>query len=529
MEKRLRKSLVKVPFLLLGLCVVLALSTLPALSTPVAYMVKDINNVSTDSLDGLEPNGHVNGTIYFMANDGTGNNLWKSDGTPAGTEAVTTFTGLTSGIAYMTNVEGIIFFSIQDSTNGGLWRSDGTGAGTSRVYPFTSDAPMMLTAVGSKVYFVGPGGLWVSDGTEENTKLVGSFSSIIDMAEMNGMLYFTAVGPSSYTQSLYKSNGTTAGTSLVSEIDGWNLSSLTNVNGALFFAYYNRPGGDQLWTSNGTDTTVMVKQFNKTIGDLANVNGTLFFAADNGDGMQLWKSDGTETGTVMISPSGVAGVSALTNVNGTLFFAATNSVGGVDHYQLWKSDGTESGTVMVYDFFPGTLAICGFMIGVNNTLYLNAADGFSGDELWQSDGTTAGTFLVKDIYAGPDGSNPGVPNGFVNADGTLFFPANDGVHGEELWLVIDISATVAPSVANLPPEDFKDHAKKNVILKQLNDIDQLIASGDIAGAITELQDLRQHVDGFETGSAADKNDWITEQDAQTQVRNYIDQLIAALS
>ena len=39
--------------------------------------------------------------------------------------------------------------------------------------------------------------------------------------------------------------------------------------------------------------------------NLANVNGTLFFAANDGlNGLELWKSDGTEVGTVMVKDVG---------------------------------------------------------------------------------------------------------------------------------------------------------------------------------------------------------------------------------
>ena len=55
--------------------------------------------------------------------------------------------------------------------------------------------------------------------------------------------------------------------------------------------------------------------------DLTNVNGTLFFNARDANGDELWKSDGTEAGTVMVKDiySGASSSSPdyLTNVNGT--------------------------------------------------------------------------------------------------------------------------------------------------------------------------------------------------------------------
>ena len=114
--------------------------------------------------------------------------------------------------------------------------------------------------------------------------------------------------------------------------------------------------------------------------DLTNVNGTLFFAANDGvHGTELWKSDGTAAGTVLvkdIDPAGEARTSAVgnsTNVNGTLFFTANDGTHGVE---LWKSDGTAAGTVMVKDIIPGSrLAQLCRLTDVNGVLEFYASDG----------------------------------------------------------------------------------------------------------------------------------------------------------
>lgn len=140
---------------------------------------------------------------------------------------------------------------------------------------------------------------------------------------------------------------------------GSALFSLTNVNGTLFFSADDGIHGRELWKSDGTAAgTVLVKDINPGSGgselaNLTNINGTLFFSLDYGtSGAALWKSDGTKIGTVLVkhAVAGEGSLRELTNVKGTLVFGA--HVGECGRYTstdgaLWKSDGTEAGTVIV--------------------------------------------------------------------------------------------------------------------------------------------------------------------------------------
>ena len=119
----------------------------------------------------------------------------------------------------------------------------------------------------------------------------------------------------------------------------------------------------------------------------------------------------------------------LVEVGGTLYFAAFDGVNG---RELWKSDGTQAGTVMVKDIRPGSLSSSpDKLTNVGGTLYFTANDGTSGTELWKSDGTEAGTVLVKDITPGSGSYSP--PTNLINVGGILYFTASDGVNGRELW------------------------------------------------------------------------------------------------
>jgi ELWxxDGT repeat protein len=167
---------------------------------------------------------------------------------------------------------------------------------------------------------------------------------------------------------------------------------------------------------------------------LTTVNGIVFFGVnDMVHGLELWKSDGTSAGTVLVEDIAIGMDGSypdyLTNVNGTLFFVANNIGQGSE---LWKSDGTSAGTVMVKDIhpnpqFPGGPAN---LVNIDGTVYFSTNDGVGGQELWKSDGTVGGTVLVQDIAPGPDGSSPFY---FTLSGRLLFFIADDGTTGGEVW------------------------------------------------------------------------------------------------
>lgn len=391
----------------------------------------------------------VGNTLFFVANDIThGFELWQSDGTLSGTSLVSDINQRNSSSQpySVVNANGKLFYLNMNQVSYDLWSSDGSEAGTVLVKSLpvlASGSGMRITAlqaVGDTLFFIIDGvDLWKSDGTITGTVLVKSsvtrqnFSPYLTNG--NGNLYFVGSDDGIWT-----SDGTELGTGPIHQPWRFSLTEqLISANGTLFFIASSMAHGKEVWRSDGTDAgTILLKDIfpgntSSYPASLTNVNGSVFFTAmDAHARIGLWKSDGTEVGTILVKEVSSGNIPAppsnLTNVNGTLFFITAASSG--DHYELWKSDGTPAGTVYVQRIDSNPLSTLFHLTAVQNTLFFTASDPAHGIELWKSDGTPAGTHIVKDIYPGALGS---MPTNLVNVHGTLFFAATDAEHANELW------------------------------------------------------------------------------------------------
>ena len=376
----------------------------------VPYLVKNIHpSFGTSSYpDNLT---NVNGTLFFSANDGShGYELWKSNGTTAGTVMVKDLVPGGTGnpsIRGFINVNGTLFFETKVGKE--LWKSDGTTVGTDTVITFPT--------IGSLIK--------------------ESFISF------NNSLFFVVANGS--THELWKSGGTTATTTMIKSFTpssglGIDYESIIIFNNELYFTANNGTIGKEIWKSNGTTSgTVPLKDINPgssdgvpwaSYGFFTEVNNELFFIGDNGtNGEELWKTDGTTIGTIIVKDIRIgasgSGINKQTKVGDKLYFTVFIS----GNNSLWISDGTSSGTVKLTDISY----IDNLMELDSATLIFTHKTTALGNELWISNGTTLGTKLLKDI-------NPGSSNGiysnyalFLNINGTLFFKGDDPIHGEELW------------------------------------------------------------------------------------------------
>jgi ELWxxDGT repeat protein len=440
-------------------------ATLPAQAQP-AYRVKDIRPAPAQQSSPMFLTS-IGATLYFTADDGVhGRELWRSDGTEAGTVMVKEIAAgaPSSDPLYLANANGTLYLVADDGMNGSsLWKSDGTAAGTARLSSailgvIPVDYGQGLAAAlyfGGSTYFFGQdaGGraLFKTDGTEAGTvriTAVGSLESVKSAAEVDGLLFFND------GDQLWKTDGTAAGTTLVLDLrpvlGSPSLFELTDVAGTLFFRGSDGASGEELWRSDGTSAgTVMVKDINPggggaALNDLKNVNGTLFFRADDGvHGREPWESDGTDAGTVMIRDINPGAAHSLGSpsfqaVNGAVYFVVAS--GGASGSGFWKTDGTPAGTVLVKQ-----VVIQSSLFTAQDKIYFAGDDsGINGYELWRSDGTAAGTAMLQNIAPGAASS---LPSPFVPAGSLLFFAASDDATAtnRELWAL----ATASP-----PPLDF---------------------------------------------------------------------------
>lgn len=417
-------------------------------------MVKDINPGSVNSSPLiLYP---VGGKLFFSASDGVnGSEPWVSDGTAAGTFMLgDIYPGPTSSINVTCQTcnavsDGtIVYFSAGDGTAGAqLWRTDGTSAGTTKV--FTGSNAYGLGIVGNKLFFTSNSTLYTSDGTPGGTAQVapGWLSGGSELLGIGGIAYYSGADCCTGNE-LWRSDGTQAGTFRVKDINPGgsdsNPTNLTNVGGTLYFTASNGAGG-ALYKSDGTLAGTVLLRQGGTVGgpigerkQLPNVNGIVYFAGNEAThGSELWRSDGTPAGTYMVKDiyPGAAGSlvgssSSIVVVGSTIFFgAADNNEHG---YELWKSDGTEAGTVMVKDIDPATFSgsTPRELANINGRLFFRAKGSpAAGDQPWTSDGTEAGTQQFASIRP----ANFSGASTFTLAGGNLFFAANDGTHGLELW------------------------------------------------------------------------------------------------
>lgn len=290
------------------------------------------------------------------------------------------------------------------------------------------------------------------------------------LTEFNGKLYYSHEGSADYGRELWTMDYY-GNAEMLKDVNAGEADSYPTIYGQtedlLFFEARTSINGQELWVTDGTESgTNIVKDIRPGTNSgfypyngFHYFNGKFYFAADNGTtGDELWATDGTENGTYLVkdirgedsngnnygsNPGG------FTVIGDTMYFFAHDNEHGTEP---WMTDGTANGTRMLKDIREGEYSSsygCEFMFGDCDTfqpfykygdqIYFGADDGVHGDEVWYTDGTANGTQMLKDIKEeDSNGNNYGsydchTGNCFYEFGGRLWFKADDGTHGDELW------------------------------------------------------------------------------------------------
>jgi len=391
------------------------------------------------------------GWVYFMADDGvTGYELWRTDGTPAGTLL---FADIEPGSASSLPVNLLssplgLFFS----TNGsGLWASDGATVTRVDNLQKSSSNPTELLhdPIASRLFMtLSNAGLgkepWVSDGTDAGSFLLGDIrdgasSSTSDLlatlpdqsgAAQDSLLVFSANDGVAGRQ-LWRSDGTPVGTEALATINPSDSAKIEP--GVLFGEHYYFAGDDgttglELWRTDATTSgTELYADINPTGGSISDsspqfvvFDERLFFTADDDlSGRELWFTDGISPPALFadLLPGSIGSMPGeLTATPSRLYFTAE---GSNDDF-LWRSDGTLAGSEPILP--SGTSSV----IAVGDGVYFRHDDGSSGLELWRADADSVE--LALDLTPGPDSSTIG----YVGViDEKLIFRSL----GTELWVI----------------------------------------------------------------------------------------------
>jgi len=437
------------------------------------------------------------GKLFFRAShSATGQELWTSDGTTAGTSLFMDLnpTGDSDPILLSAIGNVLYFTATQDGSTRTLFRTDGTPAGTFEIYPGSINA-VVETSPGIASFttppFVNPGGIWSTDGTVAGThlQLPQSAPVILNLNVGPTFTAFTTFDPSfpSGTATLWQTDLTTA-TKLVELPAITAINQASFANGGLWFQGTTTAEGTEPWRTDGTQAgTQMVANLTPDTTADSNPKGAItvqdkaYFFVGSDVGPELFVTDGSAAGTQSIAP-----------LPGSFFFLLDGAAlqgklvfCGIPFNELWVSDGTPTGTHLAVDlaalpiplqsaqafwsalgkvFFlgrtpkgdnalyvtdgtaPGTLPLgpstfAGKAIEAGGLAYLGLNNPLTGYEPSTTDGTATGTKLLADLEPGPESSSPKLFTAFASE---VYFAATTSLDGAVIWRTSGPSS--APSI-----------------------------------------------------------------------------------
>jgi ELWxxDGT repeat protein len=175
------------------------------------------------------------------------------------------------------------------------------------------------------------------------------------------------------------------------------------------------------------------------------LDDAIYFLIDGDRDTRLWRSDGTEAGTLVVGDAGAGAVAgelaaARAPAGARVYLALATPEHGSE---LWITDGSAGGLTRL-DLRPGALGSHPTELRAleDGRLLFAADDGAHGQEPWISDGTLAGTRMLDDL--GPGASSPG---DWAVKGGRVLFAADAGTFGRELYAL-----DLAPALPSCPAD-----------------------------------------------------------------------------
>lgn len=410
----------------------------------------------------------------LTAQDRFGVELWRTDGTGAGTYRVgDLYPGpKSSDPSHLTAVGGSLFFYARDEDGRRLFITDGSRSGTRSI-----DGVPQRNLVGTKKYAFFRTGtrarceLWRTDGSESGTLMVSEhddadrYDSTYRACKPNGLVNDLVFYQADHQ--LWRSDGSPEGTfALLRPLEEREIEHLATSGNRLYFTDRNT-----LWSTDGSvsGTQWLSRFLSYATRDSLTPSGSgdeLFFLAnDRVNGNSLWTTDGTRAGTRLVKDFRPAGdatyiTEILGAAEGTVFFIVRmeprEDGGG---RWLWKSDGTPAGTRLVAPLFAALVEEP--VKAIDNVLYFVAKNEATGRELWRTDGTRKGTRLVADLNPGPASS---APKRLTLAGGNLFFYAKTEREGHAIWVLDTAHDPVARAPKLSSPTDLGESGPREVAL-----------------------------------------------------------------
>lgn len=191
-------------------------------------------------------------------------------------------------------------------------------------------------------------------------------------------------------------------------------------DGTLIFSATSTATGEELYTCKNEQIQLLKDIVSGQEGSnpqwMTVVGNKVYFTATTPEvGQELWITDGTAAGTMLVKDiyEGESGSNlfGLTSFNGKCLFFAMDIESELDpvidsqtpEQWLWASDGTAAGTMRIADV-PTRRGIDGphgYLVPSGDLVFFIGYDRAFNETLWTTDGTSAGTKVVKDIYPVP--------------------------------------------------------------------------------------------------------------------------------